>query len=75
MATKHCLCFQYATVNLGSLNFEDLTPELDNTNPVTPRIVVAASSTPIASIVPLVVLGALSGGGALVSAIDGECVD
>ena len=74
-ANKHCLCFQYATVNLGSLNFVDVTADLVDTNPATARIVVAASSTPIASVTPLVVTGAVSGGGALISAIDGECVD
>jgi len=57
------------------LNFIDDTDELDNTNPAVARIVIAASSTPPISIVPLVVTGALSAGGALVSAIDGECVD
>ena len=73
--TKHCLCFQYATVNLGALNFVDVTADMDDTNPATARIVVAASSTPVASLTPLVVTGDVSALGALISAVDGECVD
>ena len=52
---------------------DDSTPDLDDT--AATRIVVTALSDPIASTTPLVVSGLVSAGGALVSAIDGECND
>lgn len=72
-ATKHCLCFQYTTANLGSLNFINTTPDLDDT--LATRIVVTASNDPPLSTTPLVVTGSVSAGGSLISAVDGECVD
>jgi len=74
---KHCLCFQYGTVNVGQLSFDNSAvakvSEMDDV--ALDRTVRIAASNPTGGEAPLVTLGSITDPGALITAVDGECVD
>ena len=72
---KHCLCFQYADMNLGQLSAVDVADVALQASVITRTPIELGIVGLPAPGTPLDVVATIAGGGALISAVGGECVD